>query len=222
MDNGVDRLESTRLRAERLSARHETSLALLLGDPRVGQTLGGVRSAEETRVFLTQHIQQWNQNGFGYWAFYDLVSGEFVGRGGLERKSVEGRDEVEVGWAVHPESWNQGIASEIGRLSIDVAFDRLGLTDLVAFTLPDNLPSRRVMEKCGFSYERDIVYKGWQHVLYRIRGGARYRCTSASALHTSTLVRTRRTTSSVNSVVEASPPRSAVRTPSETASSEDS
>ena len=49
-----------------------------------------------------------------------------------------------------------------------------------------------------------------------------YRSTSASALQTSIFVRTRRITSSVNSVVEAWPPRSAVRMPSETASSADS
>jgi RimJ/RimL family protein N-acetyltransferase len=44
----------------------------------------------------------------------------------------------------------------------------LGLDDIVAFTLPTNDASRRVMEKLGFSYERDIEHAGMPHVLYRL------------------------------------------------------
>jgi ribosomal-protein-alanine N-acetyltransferase len=39
---------------------------------------------------------------------------------------------------------------------------------VVAFTLPTNWASRRVMEKVGFTFERDIVHAGLRHVLYRI------------------------------------------------------
>ena len=48
-----------------------------------------------------------------------------------------------------------------------VAFDDLGLGEIVAFTLPTNIASRRVMEKSGFAYEREIVHAGLPHVLYR-------------------------------------------------------
>ena len=49
-----------------------------------------------------------------------------------------------------------------------VGFERLGLDDVVAFTLPTNRGSWRVMEKTGFEYERDVVHAGLPHVLYRI------------------------------------------------------
>jgi RimJ/RimL family protein N-acetyltransferase len=49
-----------------------------------------------------------------------------------------------------------------------VAFEDLGLIDVVCFTLPANRASRRVMEKAGFEYERDVVHAGSPHVLYRI------------------------------------------------------
>ena len=35
--------------------------------------------------------------------------------------------------------------------SVAVAFDALGLHELIAITLPENLASRRVMEKAGFA-----------------------------------------------------------------------
>lgn len=41
--------------------------------------------------------------------------------------------------------------------------------ELVAFTLPHNAASRRVMEKAGFAYERDTEHAGLPHVLYRSR-----------------------------------------------------
>ena len=48
-----------------------------------------------------------------------------------------------------------------------VAFDDLGLGEIVAFTLPTNVASRRVMDKSGFTFERKIEHAGLPHVLYR-------------------------------------------------------
>ena len=59
-----------------------------------------------------------------------------------------------------------GPATELAQASVDVAFDELGLREVVAFTLPDNVASRRVMEKAGLRYEREIVHVGLPHVLY--------------------------------------------------------
>jgi ribosomal-protein-alanine N-acetyltransferase len=115
-----------------------------------------------------RHGQTWDEDGFGYWLFRDRESGEPVGRGGLSRAHVAGADEVEVGWAVMPERWGRGYATELGGAAVEVAFGVLGLADVVAFTLPDNLASRRVMEKLGFSYEREIVWADLPHVLYRL------------------------------------------------------
>ena len=52
--------------------------------------------------------------------------------------------------------------------SVDVAFRQLALRDLVAFTVTDNVASRRVMEKVGFRYERDFMHHDLAHVLYRL------------------------------------------------------
>jgi RimJ/RimL family protein N-acetyltransferase len=48
-----------------------------------------------------------------------------------------------------------------------LAFEELALDDIVAYTMPDNRASRRVMEKLGFGFERDIVHAELPHVLYR-------------------------------------------------------
>jgi len=158
-----------RLRAEPLGPQHQAHVERLLIDPRVGEWLGGVRGPDEIAGHVADAAAHWASNGFGYEAFFDADTGEFVGRGGLRRVEVGGREEVEIGWAVVPERWGEGIGTEIARHSARRAFDELGLRDVVAFTQPHNIASRRVMEKAGFAYERDVEYANLPHVLYRLR-----------------------------------------------------
>lgn len=160
--------ETARMRAEPIARRHRAGLIALLGDERVGATLGGAATPAQVDAQIAAKQAQWAREGFGYYAFLDRESGALVARGGPQRFHVEGADEVEIGWAVAPERWNQGLATELGAASLDVAFGPLGLPDVVSLTLPGNHASRRVMEKLGFAFERDAEYKGLAHVLYRL------------------------------------------------------
>jgi [ribosomal protein S5]-alanine N-acetyltransferase len=73
------------------------------------------------------------------------------------------------------EHWGQGLATEMSRSIVTLAFDQLGLSDVVCFTLTTNLASRRVMEKTGFTYERDVIHANLPHVLYHLHGPTRPR-----------------------------------------------
>ena len=95
-----------------------------------------------------------------------------MGRGGLRRCEIEGIREVEVAYAVVADRWGQGFATEMAEAAVDAAFRKLKLASVVAFTLPSNKASRGVMEKVGFSYERDIVHADLPHVLYRLAAEA--------------------------------------------------
>jgi RimJ/RimL family protein N-acetyltransferase len=161
-------VETERLRGEPITAAHQEELCRLLGDPRVGATLGGTLSSGRVAAQIEQLSEHWERHGFGYWVWRDRATGAMVARGGLSRTHVGGRDEVEVGWAVTPDRWGEGLATELGATSLRLAFEDLALDDVVAYTLPGNRASRRVMEKLGFGFERDIVHAELPHVLYRI------------------------------------------------------
>jgi ribosomal-protein-alanine N-acetyltransferase len=137
----------------------------------VTATLGGMLSDAQVDQRLNDHLAHFDRHGYGLWIFHLTANGRFVGRGGLRNVFVGGHDEVEVGYALMPEFWNQDLATEIAQASVDIGFMQCALQELVAFTLPTNLASRRVMEKAGFRFERDIVYKDLPHVLYRLRHG---------------------------------------------------
>jgi len=166
----LDRVETERMVCERLRPAHASEMVLLLSDPRVARTLfpsSPQLSESEVLASLDQKLEHWTRHGFGLWVLRDRASGEMVGRGGLQHTTVAGLDEVEVGWAIVPERWGHGLATELARASVRVAFDDLGLDEIVAFSLPDNLASRRVMEKAGLHYERHLVRMDLVHVLYR-------------------------------------------------------
>lgn len=165
----IENIETDRLIARRILPDDFLENDRMHQNPRVMATLGGFRSEVQTRQMLADHHDHWIRNGFGPWMWFSKADRQFVGRAGLKRSVVEGRDEVEIGYALMPEFWGQGLATEIAAASVNIAFTQLGLTDLVSFTLPTNLASRRVMEKCGFTFERDIVWKDLPHVLYRLK-----------------------------------------------------
>jgi RimJ/RimL family protein N-acetyltransferase len=99
----------------------------------------------------------------------DRETGEMVGRGGPQWTNASGVGEIEIGWVIVPERWGGGLATELAWASLEVAFGPLGLDEVIAYALPDNIASLRVMEKTGFVYEREIVAAGLPHVLYRRR-----------------------------------------------------
>ena len=166
---GIEIVETPRLRLERMRSGDDAELVRLLGDPRVGDTLGGTRTPAQTQELLTAHLAHWDRHGYGLWMMRDRETGAFVGRGGLNHARIGDRDELEVGWAVVPERQGEGLATELAHASARIALHGLGKPDVVSFTLPHNAASRRVMEKAGLAFEKDVDYKGRPHVLYRRR-----------------------------------------------------
>jgi RimJ/RimL family protein N-acetyltransferase len=78
-------------------------------------------------------------------------------------------DEVEIGWMITRSSWGRGYATEAGGAIRDEAFERLELESIVAVHHPENAASRRIMEKLGMAFERDVVARdGWPYRLYRL------------------------------------------------------
>ena len=116
---------------------------------------------------MTRDVGHWDTHRFGLWVMRDRESHEFVGRGGLIHTIVGGGGEVEVGWSVVREHWGEGIATEMARAALAVAEDSSSSNEVVSMTLPDNHASRRVMEKIGLRFDRDVVHRGLPHVLYR-------------------------------------------------------
>ena len=169
----IDSFRTSRLNAERIIQSDYDALVRMHQDARVMATLGGVRSEEETGRFLQDSLEHWDGHGYGLWIFRDPREGEFVGRAGLRHVEVGGAKEVEVAYALRAEAWGKGLATEIARYLVDLAFETLALRQLVCLIQPANVASRRVIEKVGFGYECEVTHASLPHLLYRLVGPRR-------------------------------------------------
>ncbi len=168
MSTDLARVQTARLELTRIGSGDLADLCRMHRDEQVMATLGGVRSDEVSADILAQLMAHWDEHGFGYWMARDRDGGAFGGRGGLRRVVVGGGPEVEIGYALMADHWGRGLAVELAGACARIGFEALGCADLVAFTLPTNARSRRVMERLGFVYERDVIWAGMPHVLYRL------------------------------------------------------
>ena len=142
-------------------------------DPAVMKTLSVdgkpvVLSEQEAEESILKIQTHWNDYGFGLWFFRHQDDGRFIGRAGIQRYFLDEQWEVELAYAVCSQEWNNGFASEMTAISLEMGFSELKLSRIIAFTLPHNLASRQVMEKAKFQYQREFVHATLPHVLYEL------------------------------------------------------
>jgi len=98
----------------------------------------------------------WQDRRYAPWGLFR--DGALIGHGGLNWVPEFG--ETEVLWALHPDAWRQGYATEMARAALDYGFRDLGLELIFAMTRPDNRASQAVMERLGMGYRKNVVYRG--------------------------------------------------------------
>ena len=104
---------------------------------------------------LMENTINWFHNNIGNEKRSDMVfetDGEIVAFGGLTGINRE-VNKAELYVFVNPEAQKGGIGTQATQLLCKFGFDRLGLNKIYLETNEDNLPARRVYEKCGFKLE---------------------------------------------------------------------
>lgn len=60
---------------------------------------------------------------------------------------------AEVGFEVAPEYWQKGVMTEVLRHVLQYGFEKMGLFRIEALYDPENIASKKTLEKAGFVYE---------------------------------------------------------------------
>ena len=105
---------------------------------------------------IERFAKSWEERRYAPWGVFP--AGALIGHGGLNYVPEFG--ETEVLWALHPDFWGQGYATEVAQAALDHGFETLGLGLIFAMTLPDNLASQAVMKRIGLTYRKRVTYKG--------------------------------------------------------------
>ena len=145
----------------------------------VGQMAGWTphASIEQSREILDMFMREKR-------TFALELEGKVVGSLGIEtyeearypELDLDDRRGREIGYVLSKDYWGRGLMPEAVRAAIDWLFGDVGLDFIMVGHFAHNDRSRRVIEKCGFSYVKTIPYQAEngrteesrEYILYRI------------------------------------------------------
>jgi len=183
MPSGPD-LSTARLLLRRWRLEDRQPFAALNADPAVMEHFPATLSRAESAALAGRIETHFDRHGFGLWAVEIPGVAPFAGYVGLSIPSFQAHftPAVEVGWRLARDCWGKGYATEGARAALGFGFERLGLKEIVSFTVPANLRSRRVMERIGMThtpsddFDHPLLAEDHplrRHVLYRIKRAER-------------------------------------------------
>jgi len=173
-------LTTARLRLRQWREEDLALFAALNADPQVMEFFPKVLTRAESDAVAGRIRDHFARHGFGFWAVEVPGTADFVGFVGLAVPSFEAHFTpcVEIGWRLAREHWGHGYATEAATAALAFGFGDRALEEIVAFTVPANIPSRRVMGRLGMrrspadDFEHPAIADGHplrSHVLYRLR-----------------------------------------------------
>jgi RimJ/RimL family protein N-acetyltransferase len=170
--------ETERLRLRQWLVEDYEPFAALNADPRVMEFFPALLDRDASDSMADYCHSLIAERGWGFWAVERKDTREFIGFVGLHTPAPELPFSpcIEIGWRLAYQHWRRGFATEAAKASLRIGFDTLGLSEIVSFTVPQNLRSRAVMERIGMHnayeyFEHPLVPNGHPlrlHCLYRL------------------------------------------------------
>jgi ribosomal-protein-alanine N-acetyltransferase len=133
------------------------TLAAIWADPEVTRflpSLGVPIPREAVEKSLISSIEHWQEHSYGTWAIVEDVSSVMVGYCGL--RYLNELKEVEVLYGLAKAYWGRGIATKAAKASVLYGLNVVKLDKIIGMALANNHASRRVLEKAGLRYEKQI------------------------------------------------------------------
>ena len=173
-------LETERLLLRRWQDSDREPFAAINADPRVMEFFPGLLTREESDQLIDSIESHFDNRGLGLFATELKAERALIGFIGLHVATFQAHFTpcVEIGWRIAAPYWGKGLATEGSREVIRYAFEWLRLESLVSFTAPENVASRRLMEKLGMTHDpaEDFDHPRLppghrlrRHVLYRLK-----------------------------------------------------
>lgn len=157
-------LESSRLYLRLFQENDVNELFRTEGNPDVMAFIRKpVAAPSQSLARIRQETVYASENeGLGLFACFEKATDSYIGL--VKIKHIDSTEAIEVGYAFLPEAWGKGYATEITQKVIQYLQQGFAGRPIVAFIHPDNLNSRRVLEKAGM-IEVENTYEGHENAL---------------------------------------------------------
>ncbi len=162
-------LQTKRLILEELSEEHFQELYELLSNEKVHQYFPKTLNLEESKEFLEKVQRKYKEEGTSFWAVIRKEDNRFLGICGLLKQTVDGKEELEVGYRINDGYWGRGYGTEAAAGCLEYAEKVLKKNSIISLIREINYPSIRVAEKNNLKYEKNTMFNGFSHRVYRKR-----------------------------------------------------
>ncbi|MBK8505262.1 MAG: GNAT family N-acetyltransferase [Saprospiraceae bacterium] len=160
-------LKSKRLFLREVSLKDIDFLAKLHRDRLVMQHIGPLRTRKQVIDRITHIIEAYRNNpDLGIWMCCLTANDQPIGWACL--KDLDGSKQIEIGYRLASEFWGHGYATEISKGLLQFGFQLHELDEIVGVTRLDNEASKRVLEKCGLTYQHLAIYYNTEVLYYKI------------------------------------------------------
>jgi [ribosomal protein S5]-alanine N-acetyltransferase len=111
-----------------------------------------VHTLEEAETYIRQKMMpQQKRLGYSVYVVSLKSTEQKIGVCTLFARDV--LEDVDIGFAFLPEHEGKGYAYEAASETLRIGFDDFGLPKIVAFTMPENEASKKLILKLGFTYQ---------------------------------------------------------------------
>lgn len=162
-------LETERLILETLEDNRFEELAELLANEKVHRFFPKTLNRQESHDFLQTVRKRQLEDGHSFWAVIRKEDQRFLGICGLLKQYIDETVEIEAAYRINDEFWGQGYGTEAAKGCMAYAKNTLRLSSVISLILPQNVQSIRVAQKNGLQFEKEAMFHGQIHQVYRIR-----------------------------------------------------
>jgi len=118
--------------------------------------------------FYKKQQYRYENNLGGLNALFEKSTNRFIGHCGLLVQTVDGVQELEIGYSLLPEFWNKGYAIEAAKKCRDHAFENNLTDNLISIISLTNKPSEKVAIKNGMKVSQSTIYNKNKVNIFRI------------------------------------------------------
>ncbi len=123
---------------------------------------------KNAREWIEMQFKRYEENRYGHHALVNKDTGEFVGMCGLLTQTIEGKQEIEIGYSLLPKHWGKGYASEASQFFRDYGFEHENLNHIISVIDIRNTASQKVAVRNGMMIDRQIKYWDLDVYIYQI------------------------------------------------------
>ncbi|WP_339033347.1 GNAT family N-acetyltransferase [Spiroplasma endosymbiont of Cantharis rufa] len=110
------------------------------------------KSIEDTKLNIKNYFLKSSENKFA------IVLKENNKMIGTIEFRING-NEANFGWIINKDYWSKGFCTEAAKELIKIYNEKYNISLFSALVMPENLASKRVLDKLGFKYKKNLIKK---------------------------------------------------------------